>query len=86
MPFLLAQSGLFQVSIVFMYVIYGLPLCAMIALVVAIVRHILGHEGRRLGLRRTIDIFTRTFGVLTLGGAVLVVVACIWAEFAIGPR
>jgi hypothetical protein len=86
MPGVLAQSGLFQVSIVFMYFIYGLPLCGAIALIVAITRLGLGYERRSLGFRRTVSIFIKTFGTLALCGAAVVVVACIWAQFAIGAR
>jgi hypothetical protein len=87
MPPLFAQSGLFQVSIVVMFVIYGLPLIAAISLIVAILtRLVLALMGRSFELRQAASIFGKTFGVLALGGAALVIVACIWAEFAIGAR
>jgi hypothetical protein len=74
------------VSIIVMYFIYGLPLFGAIALMAAIMRLGLGHEGRSLGFRRAVTIFIETFGTLALCGATVVAVACIWAWFAIGAR
>ncbi len=72
-----------------MYFLYGLPLCAAIAMVAAIVIPLIRNEGRAIESRRTIRtfaIFLKVFRTTALAGAALVVVACIWAQFAIGPR
>jgi hypothetical protein len=87
MPSLFAQSSLFQMSIVIMFVIYGLPLIAAISLIAAILmRLLMGLMGRSFELRQAASVFVKTFGVLALGGAAVVIVACIWAQFAIGAR
>jgi hypothetical protein len=87
MPSLFAQSGLFQMAIIAMFVIYGLPLFAVISLIAAILtRLLMGLMGRSFELRQAASVFIKTFGVLSLGGAAVVMAACIWAQFAIDAR
>jgi hypothetical protein len=86
MPLLFAQSGLFIVSVVAMYVIYGLPLFAVVAAIAAILGGGRGQERSRLGLGWSNVIFIKTFRSLALGVGALVLVACIWAAWTIPGR
>jgi hypothetical protein len=79
MPYLVAQSGLFIVSIAAMYAMYGLPTFAAISLIAAIV----AGRRRKDGPKPTLDdyaaLFMKVFGRLAIFGAVVVMVAMIWA-------
>ena len=87
MPSLFAQSGLFQMAIIAMFVIYGLPLFAVISLIAVVLARLrMGIMGGSFERRQAASVFIKTFGVLSLGGAAVALVACIWAQFAIGAR
>ena len=66
MPLLLAQSGLFIVSVVAIYVIYGLPLFAVIATIAAILGGGRKQRKSRFGLGWSSVIFIKTFTGLAL--------------------
>ncbi len=83
MPLLFAQSGLFIVSAVAIYFIYGLPLFAIIAAIAAILGGSRKQERSRLGLGWSSVIFIKTFRGLALGAGALVLAACIWAAWRI---
>jgi hypothetical protein len=86
MSILLAQSGLFIVSVLGMYIIYGLPLFAIIAAIAGMLGG--GRRGRRsrLGLGWSTALFMRTFMALAVGTGMLVLAACIWAAWTIPGR
>jgi hypothetical protein len=86
MPLLFAQSGLFIVSVLAMYVMFGLPLFAVIATVAAILGGGRKQAKSRFGLGWSSAIFSKTFGGLALVGGALVLAASLWAAWTIPAR
>jgi hypothetical protein len=86
MSILLAQSGLFIVSVLGMYIIYGLPLFAVIAAISGMLGGGRGGGRSRLGLGWSTALFMRTFLALAVGTGILVLAACIWAAWTIPGR
>ena len=83
---ILAQSGLFIVSVVVMALIYGLPTIVVIAIASGIVKGTV--EKSRAGLRLgwSTSMFVITFSKLLIALSVLVLAACLWANWAIPSR
>ena len=79
-----AQVGLFVMSAVAMYLMFGVPFCLIIAAIFAILRGSLGKAEKRPGIGWSNSVFLKTFGGLAIVIGSLTLGACIWAAMTIG--